>query len=434
MKYSLLFISIVLSIQSFATCNNFITPNNLGSHIVNKVLKIYVSPNGDDDNDGSQNCPYKTLNRAHAQLVYLEPTLRSNFKSTSLLKNVQVILGNGLYTYTGSDPNGTGKTALTWTFSLPNKFTYISGNSNNLGQVTFVGRDAENYTFMRIVRSSRANTNKEEQNLVFRHFTVTGFREGINITGANGSDDNVKMAVSNDELPAADVRLYNLGFLNLGRAHNSGSLPSHAAVYVALTKKVSIKNSSFLIMSNSSACPDLTRSNPSECTFQGSGDRGTYGLHAVYVNKAEGVVIEGNSFHAIYGRETVKLRDGSHNAIIKNNRFRDNTTAISDQFCKHAGEPGVQCTSELDYAYAMECPSKNITISDNTIDYIRTGAYRKTLIFDSASDNKSACVAHGSKELVNKCIERCKLSNNGLGSTNLANLCDNADPLSAQCQ
>ncbi len=400
------------SYSALGNCKNlYLSDYSVRTHLqqpsVGNIYRIYVSKSDGDDtfNGTSRECPVATLRGAHVRLKAAEAILRKY--SRTHLKYVEVAIEGGRYSGGFSRGSIDSRTdtvkvgnEIYWTFSLPNKYTYISGSTQAGNPTIFDGRRTKGPTrFMNISRSAQAEAANEEQNLIFRNFRIYNYFEAFRIAGTRHVN--------------SDITLQSLKYLNIGKAFDGGeddiaefnrvkgrrrnpaSFPtqSHAAIYVNQTNGLRIISNFFNNITNQENCSassfDRRRCNYSTTNSVDGSQLGYYGLHAIYVDRSPNLTVASTGFVNVYARGVLKLRDRSNFAILQNNRFYDNTNAIIDNYCEHGVGNG--CNSDRGLQ-AIECPSYGVLLQGNRFRFDRRSyGARKNIEFDSLNKNEGYC-------------------------------------------
>ncbi len=406
---------LLASHAAFGNCNNlYLSDYSVRTHLqkpsVGNIYRVYVSKtNGDDSFNGtSPECPVATLRGAHVRLKAAEDILRKY--SRTHLNYVEVVIEGGRYSggFSRSSIDSRTNTVklgteVYWTFSLPDKYTYISGSTQARNPTIFDGRRTKGPTrFMNISRSARAEAGNEEQNLIFRNFRIYNYFEALRIAGTQHVN--------------SDITLQSLKYLNIGKAFDGGEddiaefnrvkrktespatfpAQSHAAIYVNQTNGLRIINNFFNNITNQENCSskffDRRRCKYSTTNSADGSSLGYYGLHAIYVDRSPSLTVASSGFVNVYARGVLKLRDRSNFAILQNNRFYDNTNAIIDNYCEHGVGNG--CNSDRGLQ-AIECPSYGVLLQGNKFRYDRRSyGVRKNIEFDSLNGNEEYCATN----------------------------------------
>lgn len=306
------------SISSVLTSSYVIDPN-----IVKSALNIYLSPSGNDANEGlSSDKPVKTLVRALAIVKAKKPTSQ----------DVRVNIASGTY----SDQE------VSWDYSMEkNSISFIGSASDR--PVFECSKCGNKALFFALRKSSGKPTNIVFENLVIKNYKFGG----INLWGYF---ENVATRWNGYNV-VRNVRFENIG-----------------AFGYAMLK---LENSDFNIIENNQF-------------FKGPGDSG---LHGIYISwDSDSNLIAGNSFEQISGHG-LKIRDASDNNVVLSNKFKNNDLQsepgweglITHELCDK------RLRSDCPKPTTVECPSKGTIVKNNCYDAALTSNTEETLGCSSVS-------------------------------------------------
>ncbi len=338
-----------------------------------------MSKNGSDGNIGTKpNAPFRTLKRANEHL--------NSIRDYLLKANHNVIVNVAAGKYYDYEQYATHyydhhgnikinvRPQVLWTFSLPNNTTTIKGAGRN--STIFSGNGSPGPTTFIVFARHKNLNNTESRNIVIRDLMIRYYHTGLKVWGTpisnwaaydNITVDNVyfyKIGRSYDDLSGMTLheQYYKNTNGNLYKprllddegtplvAPASALDPSRAAIYMQNTDGNSVINSRFVNITN-------------DTSFHNS--YANYGgLHAIYVSRSQYLTVHNNYFKKVYARGVVKLRDFSNYARVSYNRFLDQTSLLSDQYCDHAN---AECKS---YGRSWaECPSYGMLYHNNRYKY-----------------------------------------------------------------
>ena len=270
---------------------------------------IYLSPMGNDLNDGSQ------LSKAVATLQQAVKLASTRFDNKNKVVNIIVQAGNYY-----------GQTVLIDKNSLNIKLI-IAGQPNSENILpSFIG-DGSELTWLTLKSSSGMLTGLEIRNISIRsYFTAISLEGNRRNSLASNSGTIIKNNI----------------FENIGAvATTSKSGVSTAAIRFVNSKNNLIEFNTFKTIRNLKEC---------------------YHLHALYfAHYSSGNMVRNNTFTDTCG-SVIRLRDRSNENIIENNRFikLDNVPAIQEWYCDRVLRN--DCTNTQG-----ECPSTRNMQRNNVI-------------------------------------------------------------------
>lgn len=268
---------------------------------------IYLATNGNDANDGATaQAPVATLSAA---------VKRATQQSTRTGEDMTIIVGPGIYRNQAiSLHHRQMRGALTITGSSRDASNYPAFYGNGTG------------TWLRYAGSAGRTTG-----LTIRNLRIVDFSTAITLNGNREDPQGFNRGT---------VITGNI-FTRIGTDSTRGEGASTAALRLVNSRDNVIENNWFKTIRNYpvTACPPL---------------------HSIYVaHRSSGNHIVGNSFDDFCG-SAIKLRDGSNDNVIENNRFhtKDKAPGIEEWYCDLTANAG--CTKS-----SGECPSSGNVIAGN---------------------------------------------------------------------
>jgi len=270
-------------------------------------LSIYVSPSGDDANDGlSATKALVSLQRA------LDVALATPEESAT---SVRILVAEGSYLKQTAATKG-----------LPGgREMQIRPLNNDSPRPQFDG-GGNGGTWLTL-RSAAGNPSK----IGVYGLEIVNYKTAISLNG--NRDDTAKWNGENV--------IRNNVFKNIGQIARDGGKPSTAAIRLVNSDRNTIFRNKFINIRNRERCALL---------------------HAIYVaHDSTDNVIEENTFEDGCG-DAIRFRDASHRNIVRGNRFVDawDKAPVSDWYCE--SEKRNDCTK-----LAGECPSINNVLENNQV-------------------------------------------------------------------
>lgn len=268
---------------------------------------IYLATNGNDAHEGiSAKTPVATLGAA------VQRAIRQSARTG---EDATILVAPGIYR---------GQTVALDARQMKGALT-ITGASRDPGNYPAFYGDGTG-TWLRYDGSAGQSTG-----LAIRNLRIVDYSTAITL---NGNRDDPR-GFNRGTIIAGNI------FTRIGSDSSKGRGASTAALRLVNSRDNAIENNWFKTIRNypATACP---------------------GLHAIYVaHRSTGNHIVGNSFDDFCG-SAIKLRDGSNDNMIKNNRFRtrDKAPGIEEWYCDLAANDA--CTKQ-----AGECPSVGNLVSGN---------------------------------------------------------------------
>ncbi len=260
---------------------------------------IYLSPNGDDTNDGT------SPSHSVATLPYAIQLAQNHFRQNA--HEVRILVQKGTYLAQSVAMNidkGTGKLSITGESNDPASFPVFDGS----GSAT---------TWLTLKSSRGIDTGLTIQGLkITNYFTAISLEGNRDVSNLNNYGTIIRRNI----------------FSNIGSiASIDANQDSTAAIRLVNSKNNLIENNFFKSIRNKKGCG---------------------ALHSIYVaHFSSGNKIINNTFDDVCG-SAIKLRDRSDNNLIQGNRFShlENVPAIEEWFCDMGARK--DCTKKLG-----ECPS-----------------------------------------------------------------------------
>lgn len=312
---SLLFVSLLLltSIQSVHAKDV-----EINSHSINADnFSIFLSPYGDDDNDGlNLTKPVFSLQRAHDILLQYQPQ-----------RAVDIYITAGIYYFQ----------EVKWRYTNGHPITFKAYNED-IERPVFDGSFVSDTWFIFDGRSGKPS------NLHFRHIKVQNYNSAMTF---RGDRENRKRWNGGNEL-------YSMYFYRIGGKYYSAK-HSTAAVRFVNSRDNRIRNSHFVDI--------LNRAD------------GAHLIHPVYLaHHSSNNVIENNRFVRSNGNP-IAVRDSSDFNLFSNNKFisTGDTAIYQDWYCVKGQD---RCTKRL-----RECPSVGNVMSENIVKNGYKGKVRYFQLF-----------------------------------------------------
>ena len=270
---------------------------------------VYLSPNGDDANDGA------SPSRPVATLPYAVQLAQNYFRRDE--HDVRILVQTGTYIAQSAVINidkGVGKLSIIGASTEPSSFPVFEGGGNTS-------------TWLTLKSSKGVDTGLTIQGLQIRNYFTAISLEG-------NRDD--------PRLNNSGTVIHRNIFKNIGSISSiDANHDSTAAIRLVNSQANLIENNYFQSIRNKKACG---------------------ALHSIYAaHFSSGNQIFNNTFDDVCG-STIKLRDRSGDNVIQNNRFShlENVPAIEEWFCDMAARK--DCTKKLG-----ECPSTGNVQQGNLI-------------------------------------------------------------------
>lgn len=289
------------------------------------TFHVFLSAQGKDSNSGrSKRRPVLTLERAQA-------IIRHEMKKGHRDVIVHVAYGR----YRGQ--------VIRWSFSMPHHSITIRGEGRK--RPIFDGASAKGQnTWMNIVRGDAKE--HDTQNIHIRRLRVKNYWRGIRISGKGKTYQH----------STGKIKISGMAFSGIGTAYDLGPKISHSAIFISSSSRNWILHNYFYKITND-------KRYPASYSTEAYG-----GMHAIYLIRAAGTIIQKNHFKKVYARGVIKFRDFSNYGRVVQNKFYDNTSLVTASRCPRSNP---NCERQGDEG--SDCPSVGILWKKNQYKYHRTG-------------------------------------------------------------